>query len=138
MTNLQAAVGCAQLERLDALIAAKRRIAARYRAEFADIGGLEAFPDADWAESAAWFSGVVLDRSAVSPEALIAGLAERCIGARRIWMPMHLQTPYARCPRGGLAVTEDVWDRAVTLPCSTGLSEAEQGHVIAAVHDIAA
>jgi dTDP-4-amino-4,6-dideoxygalactose transaminase len=134
MTNLQAAVGCAQLERLDELLAAKRRIAARYDEAFADAAALRPFPRADWAESANWFAGVVVDRgSAVTADEMIATLIDGGIGARRFWKPMHLQTPFADCPRGGLAVTEGVWRDIVTLPCSTGLGEDDQGRVIEAV-----
>ena len=58
-TNLQAAVGCAQMERLDSFVAAKRRIAARYNEALRRIDGFGAFPDPAYAEPAAWFSGFV-------------------------------------------------------------------------------
>jgi dTDP-4-amino-4,6-dideoxygalactose transaminase len=57
MTNLQAAVGCAQLERLDDLVGAKQRIDARYREAFAEVDQLGTFPSPDWAQSACWLSG---------------------------------------------------------------------------------
>jgi len=132
MTNLQAAVGCAQMERLDALVEAKRRIQRRYDEAFADLPGIGRFPAAPWAESACWFSGLVLDAGrAERGTAIRARLRERGIDARPFWRPMHLQEPYRTAPRDALPVTEGLWQRILTLPCSTQLSEEEQMQVIA-------
>jgi len=130
MTNLQAAVGCAQMEQLDAFVAAKRRIARRYDQAFADIPGAGRFPATPWAESACWFSGLTID--APDSAALRRALRGNDIDARPFWKPMHLQRPYRDAPRTELAVTESLWRRIVTLPCSTQLSESEQDRVIAA------
>ena len=131
MTNLQAAVGCAQLERLDEFVDAKRRIAARYTAELASLPGLAPFPNPAWAESACWFSGVVLEQA---PRAeVVAALRERGVDARPFWKPVHLQAPFADAPRADLKVTEVVWPSILTLPCSTSLSFDEQSQVIDSV-----
>src|SRR5262249_5615615 len=61
LTNLQAAVGCAQLERLGEYVARKRAIRRAYNEGFADLPDISFFPEPDWAESACWFSGIVLD-----------------------------------------------------------------------------
>ncbi|MCK6453708.1 MAG: aminotransferase class I/II-fold pyridoxal phosphate-dependent enzyme [Alphaproteobacteria bacterium] len=132
MTNLQAAVGCAQMERLDRLVAAKRRIHRRYDEAFAGMAGIGRFPAAPWAESACWFSGIVLDPARAARGAAIrARLRERGIDARPFWRPMHLQEPYRTAPRDALRVTDGLWQRILTLPCSTQLSEEEQLQVIA-------
>ncbi len=132
MTNLQAAVGCAQMERLDLLVAAKRRIARRYDDAFAGLPGIGRFPAAPWAESACWFSGIVLDPARAGRGAAIrARLRERGVDARPFWRPMHMQEPYRTAPRTALPVTDDLWQRILTLPCSTHLSEEEQLQVIA-------
>ncbi len=60
MTNLQAAVGCAQMENLPAFLAAKRRIAETYRAGFADLIDTSPFPDPQDRDGGHWFSGLVL------------------------------------------------------------------------------
>jgi perosamine synthetase len=131
MTNLQAAVGCAQLERLDEFVDAKRRIAARYTAELASLPGLAPFPNPAWAESACWFSGVVLEQA---PRAeVVAALRERGVDARPFWKPVHLQAPFADAPTADLRVTEAVWPSILTLPCSTALSFDEQSQVIDSV-----
>jgi perosamine synthetase len=134
MTNVQAAVGCAQLEQLDTFVATKRRIQATYTERLGDLPGLVPLPEAPWAESARWFAGFSLegwdpDRVA----ALRAGLREDGIDARPFWKPMHLQRPYAGVPTEPLEVTEEVWQRIVTLPCSTGITDDELDRVVAAV-----
>lgn len=131
MTNLQAAVGCAQLERLDEFVAAKRRIRHRYDQAFAGISGVTAFPQPTWAESACWFSGVVV--GADIAEGLRADLCAQGVDARPFWKPAHLQAPYVGAPCGRLPVTEALWSRIVTLPCSTGLTDTEQDQVVEAV-----
>lgn len=135
MTNIAAAVGCAQMERLEALVAAKRRIRRTYDAAFADLPGLSPF--ADDGEGACWFSGVV----AQTPERAVAlreHLRTARIEARSFWKPVHFQAPYRDAPRSAMPVSEALWSRMVTLPCSTGLTEADQGRVIDAVRAFAA
>ena len=131
LTNIQAAVGCAQMERLDEFIAAKRRIAATYDRAFAGLPYGAAFPSPAWAESACWFSGLHLHGlSAREVTELRAGLRESGIDARPFWKPVHLQAPYAEAPREALPATEGLWEHVLTLPCSTSLSEAEQAQTI--------
>lgn len=134
MTNLEAAVGVAQMERLADFVGAKRRIAARYDEAFRDNAWLKPFPHASWGESACWYAGTVLAEDApVDLDAIVAHLHTRRIGARRFWKPVHLQRPYADCLRASLAVSEGIWGRILTLPCSTNLSAADQQAVIDSV-----
>lgn len=132
MTNLQAAVGCAQMERLGEFVAAKRRIAARYEEAFRGLNGIGAFPDPAWATSAAWFSGFAFhdEDAEASSRALRAHLRGNGIDARPFWKPMHGQQPYARAPRTAMDVTDALWPGVVTLPCSSHLTDAEQAKVI--------
>lgn len=134
MTNLQAAVGVAQMENLELFLDRKRRIAALYKDRLSRHPLLGAFPTPNYAQGTFWFSGAVLDRSIGDrlPET-IEHLRANDIDARLFWKPMHLQAPYADCPREALDVTDDVWQRVLVLPCSTSLTEAEQEHVVAAV-----
>jgi perosamine synthetase len=132
MTNLQAAVGCAQMEKLDEFVAAKRRISATYNDAFRAINGFGAFPSPEWAESPAWFSGFVFetdDGKSRSAE-LRAALREAGIDARPFWKPMHQQPPYRDAPRTVMPVSDNLWERIVTLPCSTHLTEEDQSKVI--------
>jgi len=133
MTNIQAAVGVAQVERLDTFLAAKRSIFKHYTEALSDLPGMTPFPVAEWADSACWFSGMVVDKADHLPP-LLKALNEAGIQGRNFWVPMHLQPPYQDCPRGGsLAFSEDLAPRVLTLPCSTHLSKADQTKVIKTV-----
>lgn len=136
MTNLQAAVGCAQMERLEAFVETKRRIRSRYRDGLDDIAGLDFFPgEADG--SACWFSGVVLDDPALPAASRIAQLLrDEGVEARTFWKPVHLQPPYMHAPRADMGRSESLWEKVLTLPCSTNLTDGQQDRVIGALRTI--
>lgn len=131
MTNLQAAVGVAQMEQLDVFVVAKRRISKVYNEAYASFSDVAKFPSPEWAESSAWFSGLVLEgfNAAERAKQLRAFLREQQIDARPFWKPMHFQVPYQDAPRSSMAVCNDLWERIVTLPCSTHLTELDQAVV---------
>ena len=142
MTNLQAAVGCAQMEKLDEFVEKKRWVHHFYEEtldglaflesdESTDEGGfLRAFPETDG--GTCWFSGVVLpEECGIDDVRKIAGyLKENGIEGRTFWKPVHMQRMYCECLRSKLPVTESIWGRIVTLPCSTGITEKELDVVV--------
>ena len=134
MTNLQAAVGCAQLEHLDDFVLKKKYIDRVYRDLADQFSFLSQFPRVAWAESACWFSGFIFNRE--GSDALRMKLRENQIDARAFWKPMHFQKPYLKCSRGALHVSENVWPNIVTLPCSTGISEVELETVLRVVENV--
>ena len=129
MTNLQAAVGCAQMEMLDAFVETKRRIRRTYNEAFESFAS--PFPEPLWSESACWFSGFVTD--ATTAIRVRADLQAAGIDARPTWKPMHLQAPYIDAPRASIEVSDSIWGTIVTLPCSTGISDDELDTVVRAV-----
>ena len=134
ITNVQAAIGCAQMERLQEFVAAKRAIRARYDAELSGIAGVRTFPNQTNEGSVCWLSGLVLDGDDhPSPLQLASKLREEHIEARPFWKPVHLQPPYSLAPRANLDVTEAIWSRIITLPCSTSLTPEQQSRVISKV-----
>ncbi|MBF0353791.1 MAG: DegT/DnrJ/EryC1/StrS family aminotransferase [Alphaproteobacteria bacterium] len=135
MTNIEAAVGSAQMERADSLVAAKRRIRAAYDDALSELPGVGLFPSPPWADGACWFSGITLAPPAPPPERLRQILRESGIEGRPFWKPMHLQPPYQDAPRTEMPVTDDIWKRVLTLPCSTHLSSADQAKVIVVVKE---
>lgn len=140
LTNLEAALGLAQLERLDSFHASKARIAGYYADRLARIAGVSMFPRPAWAGNSVWFTGIVLDADlAMGVPELIEKLNRDGIGVRSFWKPLHLQRPYAGCPHGPLPVTENLWRRALPLPCSTNLSDDDMAYVADRVlHHLAA
>ena len=134
MTNLEAALGVAQIERLPEFIAAKRRIADLYQSRLAQLPGVALFPRPDWADRSIWFSGISLGPDAtMDVPALIAALNADGIGVRKFWKPLHHQTPYLAAPRAALPVTEALWPHVLPLPCSTDLSDDDLDYVAARV-----
>jgi dTDP-4-amino-4,6-dideoxygalactose transaminase len=131
MTNLQAAVGCAQMELLDRFVRRKREIRRAYDEGLAGISTVEPFPVPDWAESACWFSGFVTDPE--TADRVRTALNDEGIDARPTWKPMHLQSPYADAPRSDVSISDRIWRRIVTLPCSTGITDGELDVVVNAV-----
>jgi perosamine synthetase len=67
---------------------------------------------------------------------LCNGLKGLGVEARPFWKPVHLQLPYKGAPREALPVTEDLWSRIITLPCSTSLTPDMQAIVIDAVKKV--
>ena len=134
LTSLQAAVGVAQLEMLDEHVRRKREIAARYSAELADVPGVTLPRQAPWAESTYWLYTILVDKPARrSSRELIADLAAEKIEARPLWAPLHEQRPYRDAESFEVQTSRWLYDRAVSLPCSVGLTAEDQTRVIAAV-----
>lgn len=138
MTNLQAAVGCAQLERLDEFVAKKREIRAFYNEQFAAIEGISSFPVPSYCESACWFSGIVVeDADFEQLLKIIDKIRSQGVEARSFWKPVHQQAPYrdALC-YGQLDNTERTWQQIITLPCSTGITADEMQCVVDVVKSV--
>lgn len=131
MTNLQAAVGCAQMEQLQHFVDRKRQISEIYSDAFRDIPCLTPFPSPQYGRSGCWFSGAVVTGLSTGE---VAGIRKRLrskgIDARPFWKPAYLQTPYADAPHTNMRVTDSIWPNILTLPCSTNLTQSEQTYVI--------
>lgn len=137
LTNLQAAVGCAQIERLDEFVLRKREIDSDYRKQFSDQEGIGFFPSAYWSESSCWFSGItILDQKLPNVSELCELLRSRGVAARTFWKPIHLQLPYKSAPKTSLRISENIFPTILTLPCSTQLSKEEQSNVVLVVKDL--
>lgn len=132
MTNLNAAVGLAQLERLAEMVGAKRAIAGRYDAALAGREDLKPMPRAAWAEHGCWLYSC-LAASAADARALIAHLEARDIEARAFWTRLSAQAPYREAPTLLVGVATEISGRVVSLPSSSGLAEADQARVIEAL-----
>ena len=132
LTNVNAAIGLAQMERLGEMLAAKRAIAARYDAALLDRGDLKPMPRPAWAESGCWLYSVLCGSTA-DAENLVETLARQQIEARVFWESLSPQDPYASAPRVLNGTSRLLSGRIVSLPCSTSLDVADQQHVINAL-----
>ena len=132
MPNINAALGLAQLERLDEMVAAKRGIAARYDAALRGHPELRPMPRAPWANSACWLYSVKCadpDRA----EGLVHYLRAEGIGARVAWLRLSSQAPYAADETALNGVSDSISGCLVSLPCSSSLTPVDQDRVIAAL-----
>jgi perosamine synthetase len=135
LTNIQAAMGCAQMERLEEHIAAKRRIAATYGMHLKDCPGLSLMREAEWAFSTFWMYTILVDESkyGMDSRALLRRLDERRVQARPLWQPVHLSSAHSGPPASSCPVAERLNCDGLSLPCSVGLDEQAQRRVIADV-----
>ncbi len=139
LTNVQAALGVAQMERLEQYVAAKRRIAARYAASLRDLPGFTAMPSASWAHSVYWLYTVLIDRSAtgLGSRELLTALAKRSVQTRPLWQPIHQSPAHAGSAVLGGEVADRLHRDALSLPCSVGLLPEQQEYVIRQLTEIA-
>jgi dTDP-4-amino-4,6-dideoxygalactose transaminase len=133
LSNLLAAVGRGQLANLDAKVARRRDVRARYRAALEDLPGV-CFPvGGDVDGSNAWLTVLTIDPEAagVDREQVRLQLRDRGIESRPAWKPMHLQPLFASCRVIGGTVAAQIFEQGLCLPSGSGLTHAEQDEVIA-------
>ena len=131
MTDLQAAVGLVQLDRLDGVVARRRQIAAGYAKAIAELPGLRLVADPEWGTTnfqSCWVEvGPDYGRDR---DGLLVALAEADISARRGIMAAHRQPAYSGRDHGPLPTTEQLTDDTLILPLYHQMSESEQARVI--------
>ena len=125
MPNINAALGCAQLECLPELLRRKRTVAERYIEAFGDVRGVRLLIEPDGCRSNYWLNTLLLDRADVAlRDEILRALNEAQLPSRAVWRPMHLLDIYRNCPRADLTVTEEVSRQAVNVPSGPGLVKA--------------
>ena len=122
MPNLNAALGCAQLEQLPDFLAAKRRLADRYMEAFAGIEDAHLVREPEGSESNYWFQTLLLDEGeAAQRDRVLEATNEAGLMTRPAWALMHRLAPYWDCPRAPAPVAESLAQRIINLPSSAGL-----------------
>lgn len=136
MTNMQAAVGVAQVEQMDQFVENRRRNAALYTELLQKIPGIVTPPEAGWAKNVFWmYSILVEDEFGLTRDQLRAYLARHGIETRTFFIPMHLQPIYYEAFKGQrYPVAERLCQRGFYLPSASSLT-AEQVRHIASVVD---
>jgi perosamine synthetase len=139
LTNVQAALGCAQLEQIDSFLNAKRQIAQRYSQALATLPGLALMRQAPRAESSFWLYTIRIDAAQYGADSrqLLKSLADARIQARPLWQPIHLSPAYAKLPPSRCPVAERIYREALSLPSSVGLQPEQQQRVIDALRQAA-
>lgn len=135
MSNLLAALGRAQLSRLDEMIARRREMRELYKQRFASVAGVHVFgADGDEFDNV-WLTSILVDEKETgwAPHELTAALAAQNIESRPLWKPMHAQPVFASS-RGAINGTaESLFSRGLTLPSGSALSADQRARVMDAV-----
>jgi perosamine synthetase len=130
-TDLQAAIGIAQMKKMPAIVQRKAGIHDRYVERLRGIAGLRPCFVDPRCQPVFWFTSFLCD----DPAALAAFLGRRHIQTRRFFYPLHLQPCYAgrrhvRIPEEALRVSERIYEQGISLPSAYSLTPAEQDRVI--------
>jgi perosamine synthetase len=139
LTNLQAALGVAQLERMEQIVARKREVASRYTTGLAGVEGLQLPLEKPWARSVFWMYGIVIDESTGHDAVTVAErLRELGVDTRPFFLGMHEQPALHRL---GLfleehhPVAERLARQGLYLPSGLALTDEQVEIVCAAVRE---
>jgi len=132
MTNLEAALGLAQLERLDGFLAKKRVLNKIYREELGSLEFISFQDEYDGAESSCWLTCITFSKK-VDLSSLRGALMEKGIPTRRLFMPVTEFPPYKEYKNCGLKNTDSLYEKSLCLPSSTLNDEGAINYVCSAI-----
>ncbi len=132
LTNVQAAIGSGQLERVSEALRRKKEIYEGYVEGLAGVKGLQIAPPPPYAENNLWMPCLQVNKKEYGEdwEALMLRLGKAKIQARPVWELSHRQKPYVNCERGTLDEADRLHAITLNIPCSVGLTKAHQQRVI--------
>ncbi|WP_312470770.1 LegC family aminotransferase [Neobacillus sp.] len=116
MPNINAALGCAQIEKMDGFLASKIQLTKSYQRLFEKIDGVELFTNPTFGRSNYWLQTIILDPEKYNRDFVLGVLNDEGTMARPIWTPMHELTPYMKCPKGDLSVTNELNNCVINIP----------------------
>jgi perosamine synthetase len=123
LTNIQAAMGVAQMECLDKFVEIKRKNAFGYQNLISSIDGIEFLWEKPWVKSNFWFYTVKVSNG--HKKSLMDYLISKNIQVRPIWKPIHTLPMYEYCQAYKIENTINIYETAFNLPCSVSLKEDE-------------
>jgi dTDP-4-amino-4,6-dideoxygalactose transaminase len=134
LSNLLAALGLAQLQRLDEKVARRRAINALYRRGLAELPGISFMPEARHGKATFWLTALTIDPAAlgVDRDVILRSLADEEIEARPTWKPMHLQPAYAAYPVVGGEFAALTFERGICLPSGSSMGDDVVARVVRA------
>jgi perosamine synthetase len=140
LTNVQAALGLGQVERMDTILARKRWMGQEYTRRLQDIPGLQLPAEEPWARNVYWMYGVVLDeKTGLDADRFARRLRDHGVETRPFFLGMHEQPVFHR--RGLFVnerypVAERLARQGLYLPSGVALTEAQLDQVCGAVHKV--
>ena len=142
LSNLLAALGRAQLARLESMIERRRQLRLQYRTLFAEVPGVRILGDDDGADGLTtrdnyWLTSILVDaeQAGWGPPELISHLAQHRIEARPLWKPMHAQPVFAGCPAYLNGTSDALFASGISLPSGSGLTDAQTARVAGTIVD---
>jgi len=132
LTNIQAALGVAQLEQLPAILKRKKELFDYYRSAIEDIDGLSLSKVPNYADNNHWLNLLQIDNKAYNEdsEVLMKRLEENGIQTRPIWKLNHEQKPYKDCQHFKIEKAAELVEKSLCLPSSTNLSDEDINKII--------
>jgi perosamine synthetase len=125
LPNLNAALGCAQLEKLPDFVARKRRLAQAYAMTFRELSGVTFFVERAGTESNYWLNAILLRPGLeFQRDGILERLNDAGLQSRPAWTPMHQLSYQTGFPRAELPVTESIVSRLINLPSSPRLADS--------------
>ena len=139
LTNIQAAMGVAQMETLDQFIVKKRDLASRYDRGLKGIDGLTLPKQAGWAKPNFWLYTILIDedRYGKDSRSLMQLLGKEGIQTRPLWCPLTNLTPFSDCYAYKVEIAQKLYKTALSLPSSVGLKARQQNKVIQMIKKLA-
>lgn len=139
LSNILAALGRAQLVRLDEILARRREIRNSYRQLFAEVPGVRLFDGGDDRSDNCWLTAIVVDDDAGwTPAELSRRLDAEEIESRPLWKPMHRQPVFASAPSLVNGSSDWLFEHGLTLPSGSGQTDADLDRVLTAVRTFVA
>ena len=137
LTNIQAAMGVAQMAELDEYVKIKRSNAKKYDEGLSDIEGLSLPQEASWAKATFWLYTVLIDENVfgMSSREVLKDLKKEGILTRPFWHPAYRLKPFQSCYADQQEIVDKLYARGLSLPSSVGLKEEEQRRVIQKLKD---
>jgi pyridoxal phosphate-dependent aminotransferase EpsN len=131
LSNICAAIGLGQMEILDARVARRREIFARYKAALARPG-IAFMPEPEYLHSTRWLTALTIDptETGITREDIRLMLLEHQIESRPLWKPMHMQPLYAGAPYHGNGFDERLFANGLCLPSGSDMTDEQQDEVI--------
>ncbi|MCJ8007604.1 LegC family aminotransferase [Lederbergia wuyishanensis] len=116
MPNINAALGCAQLEKLDSFLASKRQLTNSYMKLFEQVEGMNVYNEPIFAKSNYWLQTLIIASPKYKRDEILETLNSEGILARPMWKPLDELSPYAYCPKGDLTTTNKIDNMIINLP----------------------
>ena len=130
MTNLQAAIGVAQMEKIDDILMRKEIIAEKYSKKLKDIPGITLPYNEEWAKRVCWLYSILVDKKSygIGRDKLMEKLQDNLVDSRPLFIPVHQQPIYKR--KMSLPISENISSKGLSLPSSINLSLDDIEHVV--------